>query len=144
MKVVKKTQKNENIQSYIKYLKDPYAGTRQLAIFMLGKAGKTQIPKTRLLSVIKSLGNRLKKEENTGLKNAIVIALGEIKHPNIIPYLGEMSKNKDHYIKQSAIYYLGETMNAKALPYVSKAVNDDDYQIRRTAFAAMHKIKSNT
>jgi HEAT repeat protein len=142
MEPIKKAQKNEKIPAYIKYLDDQYVGTRQLAIFMLGKAGKTQLPKTQLASVIKSLGGRLKKEEDTGLKNAIVIALGEIKHPKTIPYLGEMSENKDHYIKQSAIYYLGETLNPKALPYITKAVNDNDYRIRRTAFEAMRKIKS--
>jgi hypothetical protein len=131
----------ERISMFTKELKHSDTGRRQLAIFALGEAGKTKLPKTQLLNVIKSLGKRLKKEQDNGLKTAIVIALGQIKHPKIIPYLGEMAQNKDHYVKQSAIYYLGKTRNPKALKYINKAMNDKNNRIKRTAAEAEHEIK---
>lgn len=124
-------KENEEIQPYLKILKDTNADVRMSAVSALSK--------TRSDKAVMPLSKALR-DKDVKVRRVAATALGEIRSDKAVEPLSKALKDADIYVRMSAATALGEIRNYKAVESLSEALTDKDPNVRISAATALGRI----
>lgn len=122
--------RNRDISGFIGVLHSKKPEVQAAAVHVLGSLGTDATP-----ALITAL-----KKKNRNLRLGVIGALSEIRDPQAISSLIEMTQNPSSEIRWQAVIALGETGDPTAAPAILEALKDPDKYVRYGSAISLVKI----
>ncbi|MFA4843162.1 MAG: HEAT repeat domain-containing protein, partial [Candidatus Omnitrophota bacterium] len=120
------------VEPLVRNLKDEDMNARRAAVQALGKIGA--------LEAVAPLAEVLQADEARVVRQAVVVALGQIKSPQAVDALIQALKDESPYVREEAARALGEIGDKRATKPLIKVLQDEDPDVREAACEALGKI----
>ena len=119
---------------FVKFLQSPNPVTRSGTARALGRIGNNDC-KDSIVSV-------LEKEEDPLVLSEMIIALGKLSDPSLVPVISEYLQHTDLRVQANSVEALNEIGTVEIVPFIEPFINSSDNRVKANAAVALWSMGS--